>query len=277
MTTSTPSIQDVGLIFVREYYTFLNKKPHRLYAFYNDDSVFVRGDEGVVSTTYKGQEEIRKKIEQCQFVDCKVLVTQVDSQVSANNGILVQVLGEMCNDNGPSKKFSQTFYLATQPNGYYVLNDIFRFLKDEVEIDNYNYAQEEFSTSVVPKKERAPRVEQESKKEEESEPVVEEKKKKKTTEQKPKTTAPPISTKPESPSQPKTWAHLTAASTSPNHASNSSTSTSTTQVEKSPVVTPLPTPTEPTPEKPTKSRKGKNKFIKQIYNNTQYRCYEYLY
>ncbi|KAI8370227.1 hypothetical protein BD560DRAFT_352019, partial [Blakeslea trispora] len=130
--------QDVGLIFVREYFTFLNKKPHRLHAFYNKDSLFVRGDEGTIANTAKGQEEIRKKIEECQFEDCKVLVTQVDSQLSANNGILIQVLGEMCNHNGPSQKFSQTFFLAPQPSGYYVLNDIFRFLKDEVEIDYYN-------------------------------------------------------------------------------------------------------------------------------------------
>lgn len=71
------------------------------------------------------------------------MVTQVDSQVSANDGILIQVLGEMCNHNGPSQKFSQTFFLATQPNGYYVLNDIFRFLKDEVEIDYYACEQQQ--------------------------------------------------------------------------------------------------------------------------------------
>lgn len=48
--------QDVGLIFVREYYTFLNKKPHRLHAFYGKDSLFTRGDEGVSVTVAKGQE-----------------------------------------------------------------------------------------------------------------------------------------------------------------------------------------------------------------------------
>ncbi|KAI8637893.1 hypothetical protein BD408DRAFT_352865 [Parasitella parasitica] len=143
--------QDVGLIFVREYYTFLNKKPNRLHAFYNKDSTFVRGDEGTLTNTIKGQEEIRKKIEECKFEDCKVLITQVDSQTSANNGILIQALGEMCNQNGPSQKFSQTFFLATQPNGYYVLNDIFRFLKDEVEIDYYTVDHEEAgSAPAVP-------------------------------------------------------------------------------------------------------------------------------
>jgi hypothetical protein len=53
--------QDVGLIFVREYYTFLNKKPYRIHAFYNKDSLFVRGDEGTVSTMVKGQ-EVRNRL-----------------------------------------------------------------------------------------------------------------------------------------------------------------------------------------------------------------------
>ena len=37
----------------------------------------------------------------------------------------------MSNRGGPWKKFVQTFFLAEQPNGYFVLNDTFRFLKEE--------------------------------------------------------------------------------------------------------------------------------------------------
>ena len=37
----------------------------------------------------------------------------------------------MSNRGEPWKKFVQTFFLAEQPNGYFVLNDIFRFLKEE--------------------------------------------------------------------------------------------------------------------------------------------------
>ncbi|KAI9260719.1 hypothetical protein BDA99DRAFT_547410 [Phascolomyces articulosus] len=135
--------QDVGLIFVREYYTFLNKQPQRLHAFYSKDSLFLRGDEGESAQVHRGQEEIRSKIEELEFEDCKVLVTQVDSQASANDGIIIQVLGEMCNKNEPSQKFCQTFFLAPQANGYYVLNDIFRFLKDEVNIDYYTCEDDE--------------------------------------------------------------------------------------------------------------------------------------
>jgi hypothetical protein len=37
----------------------------------------------------------------------------------------------MSNKGEPWRKFVQTFFLAEQPNGYYVLNDIFRFLKED--------------------------------------------------------------------------------------------------------------------------------------------------
>ncbi|KAI8073566.1 hypothetical protein BDF21DRAFT_495272 [Thamnidium elegans] len=141
--------RDIGLIFAREYYTFLNKKPNRLHAFYGADSLLVRGDEGEPVPMVKGQEEIRKKIEELDFDNCKVLVTQVDSQVSANEGVLISVLGEITNKDQPSQKFTETFFLAPQPNGYYVLNNIFRFLKDKVDINYYSCEEEEVTKELV--------------------------------------------------------------------------------------------------------------------------------
>ncbi len=41
------------------------------------------------------------------------------------------MIGVMSNKSAPSKKFVQTFVLTPQTNGYYVLNDIFRYLNDE--------------------------------------------------------------------------------------------------------------------------------------------------
>lgn len=56
----------------------------------------------------------------------------MDSQVSGDN-IIIQVIGAMSNNYEPSRKFVQTFVLAAQSNGYFVLNDIFRYLYDEEE------------------------------------------------------------------------------------------------------------------------------------------------
>ena len=41
-------------------------------------------------------------------------------------------MGELETKSTPARKFSQSFVLAVQPNGFYVLNDIFRFLKDQL-------------------------------------------------------------------------------------------------------------------------------------------------
>lgn len=74
-----------------------------------------------------------------------VKVSSVDSMSSANNGIIVQVLGEMSNQGTEARKFAQTFFLAEQPNGYYVLNDIFRFLREDIDWET-DVAEEETPT-----------------------------------------------------------------------------------------------------------------------------------
>ena len=63
------------------------------------------------------------------------MLSSVDSLASLNGGIVIQVLGELSNHNAPSQKFAQTFFLAEQPAGYFVLNDIFRYIKEEIESD----------------------------------------------------------------------------------------------------------------------------------------------
>lgn len=73
---------------------------------------------------------ISDRIKELDIQDCKVRVTNVDSQESFKN-IVVQVIGEMSNRAAPHRKFVQTFVLAEQPNGYFVLNDIFRYISDE--------------------------------------------------------------------------------------------------------------------------------------------------
>ena len=77
-------------------------------------------------------QSISERIKELDIQDCKVRVSNVDSQESAK-GILVQVIGEISNRAAPHRKFVQTFVLAEQPTGYYVLNDIFRYILDEEE------------------------------------------------------------------------------------------------------------------------------------------------
>ncbi|TPX53107.1 hypothetical protein SeMB42_g01000 [Synchytrium endobioticum] len=122
----------VGWLFVQEYYKLLNQQPNKLHCFYNKKSQFTFGTECDEIKPRHGQQEIHQRIQELDFKDCEVKLSNIDSQTSSG-GVLLQVLGEMSNQGGPAHKFAQTFFLARQTNGYFVLNDIFRFLKEEVE------------------------------------------------------------------------------------------------------------------------------------------------
>ncbi|KAJ0413049.1 hypothetical protein BJY00DRAFT_297495 [Aspergillus carlsbadensis] len=139
---------EVGWYFVEQYYTNMSRSPDKLHLFYSRRSQLVFGTEAESVTVTVGQKAIQEKIKQLDFQDCKVRVLNVDSQASFDN-ILVSVIGEISNKQEPSRKFVQTFVLAEQPNGYYVLNDVFRYLVDDEEITE-DVAVEEAPAEEVP-------------------------------------------------------------------------------------------------------------------------------
>ncbi|KAJ9060539.1 hypothetical protein DSO57_1029726 [Entomophthora muscae] len=65
-----------------------------------------------------------------KYNNCKVLISNVDVQASLFGSILIMVLGELSNNDEPTQRFAQTFVLCEQERGFFILNDIFRFLKD---------------------------------------------------------------------------------------------------------------------------------------------------
>ncbi|KAH9941156.1 uncharacterized protein BXZ73DRAFT_41982 [Epithele typhae] len=158
--TSSVNPSEVGWQFVPQYYTFVNKHPNRLHCFYTKESTFIHGTEGEDGTPCFGQQEIHNKITSIGFQDCKVFIHSVDAQSSANGGIIIQVIGEMSNKGEAWRKFVQTFFLAEQPNGYYVLNDIFRFLKEE-SVEEGEELEEEAPLVSVPSSPTPPPVEPE--------------------------------------------------------------------------------------------------------------------
>lgn len=137
-----PSPQNVGREFVRQYYTLLNKAPDHLHRFYNNSSSFLHGGldaKSLEATLVIGQKQIHSKIQQLNFRDCHAKISQVDSQATLGNGVVVQVTGELSNDGQPMRRFTQTFVLAAQsPKKYYVHNDIFRYqdLYSDEELDD---------------------------------------------------------------------------------------------------------------------------------------------
>lgn len=126
------SKDEVGWYFVEQYYTTLSKSPEKLHLFYGKRSQFVSGLEAEVAPVSVGRSAIQERIRELDFQDCKVRVSNVDSQASFEN-IVIQVIGETSNKSAELKKFVQTFVLAQQPTGYFVLNDIFRYINEEGE------------------------------------------------------------------------------------------------------------------------------------------------
>ncbi|KHN99614.1 NTF2 and RRM domain-containing protein [Metarhizium album ARSEF 1941] len=126
------SKDEVGWYFVEQYYTTLSKSPEKLHLFYGKRSQFVYGREAEVANVSVGRQAIQERIKALDFQECKVRVSNVDSQASFEN-IVIQVIGETSHKNTEPKKFVQTFVLAQQPSGYFVLNDILRYISEEDE------------------------------------------------------------------------------------------------------------------------------------------------
>ncbi|KAF9877319.1 nuclear transport factor 2 domain-containing protein [Colletotrichum karsti] len=124
------SKDEVGWYFVEQYYTTLSKNPEKLHLFYGKRSQFVYGMEAEVANVSVGRQDIQERIKSLDFQNSKVRITNVDSQASFDN-IVIQVIGESSIKSAEPKKFVQTFVLAPQPSGYFVVNDILRYINDE--------------------------------------------------------------------------------------------------------------------------------------------------
>ncbi|XP_006010103.1 ras GTPase-activating protein-binding protein 2 isoform X2 [Latimeria chalumnae] len=153
MVMEKPSPLLVGREFVRQYYTLLNKAPDFLHRFYGRNSSYVHGGldaSGKPAEAVYGQAEIHKKVMSLQFSECHTKIRHVDAHATLNDGVVVQVMGELSNNGQPMRKFMQTFVLAPEgsvPNKFYVHNDIFRY-EDEVFGDSEGELDEESDEEV---------------------------------------------------------------------------------------------------------------------------------
>ncbi|XP_035016692.1 ras GTPase-activating protein-binding protein 1 [Hippoglossus stenolepis] len=161
MVMEKPSAQLVGREFVRQYYTLLNQAPDYLHRFYGKNSSYVHGGldgNGKPAEAVYGQSEIHKRVMALSFRDCHTKIRHVDAHATLNEGVVVQVMGELSNNMQPMRKFMQTFVLApegTVPNKFYVHNDVFRY-QDEVFGDSDSEPPEESEDEVEEIEERVP-------------------------------------------------------------------------------------------------------------------------
>ncbi|CAI5741123.1 unnamed protein product [Hyaloperonospora brassicae] len=128
-----PSPRTVGNTFMRQYYHFLAKDPQSLHRFYKTESRWCHGVGSHMEEPIAGQRAINDAILQRGYAGARVELDagSIDCQQSLQGGVFVLVTGVMTLRGAAArpKPFVQTFFLAVQPKGYFVLNDCLRFLE----------------------------------------------------------------------------------------------------------------------------------------------------
>ncbi|XP_027329487.1 ras GTPase-activating protein-binding protein 1 [Abrus precatorius] len=127
---TTPSAQVVGNAFVEQYYHILHQSPNLVHRFYQDSSILSRSDSNGVMTTVTTTKDINEKIISLNYEDYTAEIKTADAQESYEKGVIVLVTGCLTGKDNVRRKFSQTFFLAPQDKGYYVLNDVFRYIEE---------------------------------------------------------------------------------------------------------------------------------------------------
>ncbi|XP_028324803.1 ras GTPase-activating protein-binding protein 2-like [Gouania willdenowi] len=138
--------------FVGQHYRLLNKAPDVLHG---SNSSYVHGGldtNGNLAEPVYGQAGIHEKIESLQISECHTKIRHVDAHAMLNNGVVVQVLGELSNSGQPMRKFVQTFDLAPEGSDakkHNIHNNIFSYV-DEVFGDSDAELDEESKKDVEP-------------------------------------------------------------------------------------------------------------------------------
>ncbi|XP_057781801.1 nuclear transport factor 2 [Salvia miltiorrhiza] len=120
----------VGSYFVQQYYQVFQQQREYVHQFYNDSSSMMRVD-GEISESASDMMKIHEVLMSLNFSGIEIKT--IKSLESWNGGVLVVVTGSVkSRDFSYWRKFVQTFFLAPQEKGYFVLNDMFHFADDEV-------------------------------------------------------------------------------------------------------------------------------------------------
>ncbi|WRX18116.1 RNA recognition motif domain - like 10 [Theobroma cacao] len=146
-----PSAQVVGNAFVEQYYHILHHSPNLVHRFYQDSSCLSRPDKDGNMTTVTTMQAINEKVLSLNYEDYTAEIKTADAQDSFEKGVIVLVTGCLTGKDNVRKKFTQTFFLAPQDKGYFVLNDVLRYV-EEKELHNsvpVNGVSEQASTSAL--------------------------------------------------------------------------------------------------------------------------------
>ncbi|XP_048318909.2 nuclear transport factor 2 isoform X1 [Ziziphus jujuba] len=134
-TDDSHSAELVGNTFLQQYYRVLHESPEDVHKFYSESSVLSRPDADGVMTSVTTMQGINEKIVSLDFQNYYTQILTADAQFSYKDGVIVLVTGCITGNNKVKRKFTQSFFLAPQDNGYFVLNDVFRYIDDETSND----------------------------------------------------------------------------------------------------------------------------------------------
>ncbi|KAI4329680.1 hypothetical protein MLD38_028040 [Melastoma candidum] len=87
-----------------------------------------RPDANGVMSTVTTMQAINEKIVSLNYEEYTVEIKTADAQESHEKGVIILVPGCLTGKDHTRKKFIQTFFLAPQDKGYFVLNDVFRYV-----------------------------------------------------------------------------------------------------------------------------------------------------
>ncbi|GAB4840461.1 hypothetical protein Ancab_021230 [Ancistrocladus abbreviatus] len=132
---TTPSAQVVANAFVAQYYHILHHSPELVYRFYQDSSMLSRQEENGEMSSVTTMQGINDKILSLDYKNFKAEIKTADAQESYKDGVIVLVTGCLTGKDSLRKKFAQSFFLAPQVKGYFVLNDVFRYVDDTELLD----------------------------------------------------------------------------------------------------------------------------------------------
>ncbi|KAL9232933.1 hypothetical protein vseg_007992 [Gypsophila vaccaria] len=129
MATSFMTAAQVGSYFVTQYYSMLQQRPEYVHQLYSDSSTMLRID-GHVRDAASAMLQIHTLVMSTRFTSIEIKT--IHSLESWNGGVLVMVTGSLqMGDFSGRRKFAQTFFLAPQEKGFFVLTDILHFIEDD--------------------------------------------------------------------------------------------------------------------------------------------------
>ncbi|XP_059626238.1 nuclear transport factor 2-like isoform X2 [Cornus florida] len=146
----------VGNAFVQQYYQILHKSPGLVFRFYQDISKLGRPEDNGTMGITTTMNSINEKILSLNYGELRAEIKSVDAQESFDGGVHVLVTGYLTGKDNVIRNFAQTFFLAPQDRGYFVLNDIFRYVEDISQHDGNQVSANEVEAPLTPELDPSP-------------------------------------------------------------------------------------------------------------------------